>query len=200
LADLRVILRFCGVSLAGLFAIALLAFALAVPAAAQGIDVKQFSLEPSEGAYVVNASFELLLTPRLEDVLDNGVPLPFVIEFELIRPRWYWFDEKTATDRLDVQLSFNPLLRQYRVSTGNLHRNFTSLADALNIMSGLRSWAVFDRDQVQPNTTYVAALRMRLDAAQLPKAFQLSAITDRDLSLASEWKRIAFTPGGDRQP
>jgi hypothetical protein len=33
---------------------------------------------------------------------------------------------------------------------------------------------------------------MRLDTAQLPKPFQISALTDRDWSLASPWKRIAF--------
>jgi hypothetical protein len=92
-----------------------------------------------------------------------------------------------------VKLGFNPLLRQYRVSTGPLHRNFSSLADALNVVSRLRSWPVVERDRVRPDTSYVASLRMRLDTGQLPKPFQLSAITDRELSLASEWTRLPFT-------
>jgi hypothetical protein len=142
----------------------------------------------------VNAAFEFLLTPRLEEALNNGVTLPFVVDFELIRPRWYWLDEKVASERLAIRLGFNPLLRQYRVSTGNLQIHFSSLADALNTVARLRSWPVFERDRVRSDTSYVAALRMRLDATQLPKAFQLSAITDRDLGLASDWRRISFTP------
>lgn len=184
--------------LARLLWVPVLALALAGPAPAQLIDVRQFSLEPAEESYVVNANFEFLLTPRLEEALNNGVVLPFVIEFELIRPRWYWFDEKTAGERLEVKLGFNTLLRQYRVSTGPVHRSFSSLADALNVVSRLRYWPVFERDLVRPDVSYIAALRMRLDSGQLPKPFQLSAITDRELTLASEWKRIPFTPAPTR--
>jgi hypothetical protein len=179
---------------ARLLAVPILALLLALPARAQGIEVRQFVLEPAEEGYVVNATFEFLLTPRLEEALKNGISLTFVIDFELIRARWYWFDERVAAERLTVRLGFNPLLRQYRVSTGNLQLNFSSLADALNIVSRLRAWPVFERDRVRSDTGYIAALRMRLDTAQLPKPFQVSAITDRDLTLASDWRRISFTP------
>lgn len=183
-------------SLARLLAVPILALTLALAGAAraQGIDVRQFTLEPAEESYVVNASFEFLLTPRLEEALNNGVSLAFLVDFELIRPRWYWLDEKVAAERLAVRITFNPLLRQYRVSTGNLQIHFSSLADALNTVTRLRAWPVFERDRVRSDTAYVASLRMRLDTTQLPKAFQLSALTDRDLALSSDWKRINFTP------
>ena len=184
--------------LARLVSVPLLALALAGPVLAQMIEVRQFTVEPAEESYVVNANFEFILTPRLEEALNNGVVLSFMIEFELMRPRWYWFDEKAAAERLEVKLAFNPLLGQYRVSTGPLHRNFSSLADALNVVSRLRSWQVFERDRVRADTSYVAALRMRLDTAQLPKPFQLSAITDRELTLASEWRRMPFTTVPER--
>jgi hypothetical protein len=177
---------------------ALLAVVLAGPAFAQLIQVRQFSVEPAEENYVVNANFEFILTPRLEEALNNGIVLSFMIEFELVRPRWYWFDEKAAAERLEVKLAFNPLLRQYRVSTGALHRNFSSLADALNTVSRLRSWPVFERDRVRVDTAYVAALRMRLDTGQLPKPFQLSVLTDRELTLASEWQRLPFVTMPER--
>ena len=35
---------------------------------------------------------------------------------------------------------------------------------------------------------------MRLDVALLPKPFQLSAITSRELNLESPWKRFTFRP------
>lgn len=180
--------------LARLLSVPLLALALAGAVGAQGIEVRQFVLEPAQESYVVNATFEFLLTPRLEEALNNGVTLAFVIEFELIRPRWYWLDDRVASERLAVRLGFNPLLRQYRVSSGNLQLNFSSLADALNIIARLRNWPVFERDRVRSDTAYVAGLRMRLDSAQLPKPFQLSAITDRELALASDWKRIVLAP------
>lgn len=153
------------------------------------ISVKSVELVASDEGYVLNADFEFDLTSRLEQALNSGVSLSFVVEFELTRPRWYWLDEKTASERLQIKLSHNPLLRQYRLSTGALHQNFSSLSDAMRTLSRVRSWPVLDRDRIKPDTTYIAAVRMRLDTAQLPKPFQLSALTNRDWNLASEWKR-----------
>jgi hypothetical protein len=41
---------------------------------------------------------------------------------------------------------------------------------------------------------YEAAVRLRLDTTQLPKPFQISALTSRDWSLQSDWVRWSFTP------
>ena len=38
-------------------------------------------------------------------------------------------------------------------------------------------------------TDYQAALRMRLDVTQLPKPFQVNALTSREWNLASDWRR-----------
>lgn len=170
----------------------------AVAAQAQVIEVKQFSIASTEEGYTVDADFDFGLTPRLEEALRNGVPLYFAVEFELIRPRWYWFDEAAANARIDVRLSYNSLLRQYRISTGPLQRNFSSYEDAMNVLSRVRSWLVIERDKLPLDTKYQAGLRMRLDTAQLPRPFQLSAITDRELTLSSNWKRITFTSDVER--
>lgn len=178
----------------------LLALAMLPAAQAQAIQVTQFAVEPTDEGYVVNANFEIELTSRLEEALNNGVALFFAIEFELIRSRWYWFDEKAANARIDVRLSYNPLLRQYRLSTGSLQRNFSSFSDAMNNLSRIRSWLVVERDKLPPESAYTVALRMRLDTTQLPRPFQLSALTDRDLNLSSPWRRMPFATEAERAP
>ena len=50
----------------------------------------------------------------------------FVVDFEMSRPRWYWFDEKAAAKQLQLRLSYHPLSRQYRLSTGTLQQNFAT--------------------------------------------------------------------------
>ena len=177
-----------------------LSAAMSLQAYAQVIEVKQFSLEAIEEGHVLNADFEFELTTRLDEALNSGVALFFAIEFELVRSRWYWFDEKIASARFDVRLSYNPLLRQYRISTGALHRNFSAFAEAITTLTRIRSWLVLERDKIQPDASYIAAVRMRLDSTQLPRPFQLSAITDRDLSLASSWKRMPFSLESEHSP
>src|SRR6185369_13781102 len=99
-------------------------FALASTAAfsvhADEIEVTEARLGVTEDGIVLAADFAFELNPRLAEVVTNGVPLYFVVEFELTRPRWYWFDEKAAAKRIQLRLSYHPLSRHYRLSTGVL--------------------------------------------------------------------------------
>ena len=61
-------------------------------------------------------------------------------------------------------------------------------------LSRVRDWYVADRVTVKKDLTYQAAVRMRLDTAQLPKPFQVNAIASRDWTLASDWHRWVKTP------
>ena len=168
-----------------------LLLALAVTGArAEDIEVRDARLQAVDEGLVLNADFQLELTPRLTDVVANGVPLYFVVEFALSRPRWYWLDEKTAVKRLQLRLSYHALSRQYRLSTGLLQQNFATLGEALNVLQRVRNWLVVDRSVSLSDADYDAAVRMRLDTTLLPKPFQLSALTSRELHLESPWKRF----------
>ena len=61
-------------------------------------------------------------------------------------------------------------------------------------MAHVRDWKIADRGALRTGETYAAAVRMRLDTTQLPKPFQINAITSRDWTLESDWKRFAFEP------
>lgn len=165
--------------------------------AADAIEVASARIEPAPGGaengWVLVASFDMSLPPALEDAVSRGVPLHFVVDFELVRPRWYWWDEKTLEARQIYRLSYHALTRQYRVAQGNAQQSFATLAEALTSMSTLR-WTVMEPTQVAAGSSYEAQVRMRLDVSQLPKPFQVTAITNREWSLQAEWKRFRFVP------
>lgn len=167
---------------------------IAAAALAEPIEVNEAALELDETRYALYADFRLELTPPLRSALSNGVSLGFIVEFELTRPRWYWFDERTAVEKLELRLSYLPLARQYRLSSGTLYQNFTTLAEALAALGTVHGWLVLSRDQVDNGRTYVASVRLRLDPAQLPTPFRMSTVTNREWTLASEWRRFPFTP------
>ena len=169
----------------------LLAFAAcAFTARADDVEVISASLHAVEEGLVLNAEFRLELTPRLAEVVQNGVPLYFVVDFEMTRRRWYWLDEEAADKELQLRLSYHPLSRQYRLSTGLLQQNFPTLGEALDVLRRVRNWLVVDRTVSFADSDYEAAVRMRLDTSQLPRPFQLSALTSRDLQLESPWRRF----------
>jgi hypothetical protein len=171
------------------------ALVLVPPAArADGIEVRAARLEPSAEGWQLAADFGLALPARLEEAVNRGVMLHFVVEFELIRPRWYWFDESVASATLTYRLSYHALTRQYRLALSGIAQSFPELADALGVMSRVRGWRVLEPDQVRPGAQYEAQVRLRLDTAQLPKPFQVNALTNREWTLSSEWKRFRFNP------
>ena len=91
------------------------------------IPVRGASLRSEDGEVLLSAEFDFALNPTLEEALEKGIPLYFMLEFELARPRWYWFDEKVAQWSITYRVSYNALTRQYRVASGLLGQAFDSL-------------------------------------------------------------------------
>ncbi|MDR0776256.1 MAG: DUF4390 domain-containing protein [Azonexus sp.] len=154
------------------------------------IEVVNPQIVYGEDGYALSADFRFELRPRLEEAVARGVVLTFVVDFEMTRERWYWFDEKVAARSQTTSLSYHALTRQYRLSSGGLHQSFATLGEALAVLSRLRNWPISDGGDLslRPGETYQAALRMRLDINQLPRPFQISALGNRDWNLVSDWK------------
>src|SRR5262252_5566244 len=125
------------------------------------IEVRDAALRATDDGIVLDADFNFELTPRLAEVVANGVPLYFRVEFELTRSRWYWFDERAVSRALQLRLSYHALSRQYRLSSGALQQNFASLQEALNILKRVRNWVVVERGASLSKSDYDAAVRMR---------------------------------------
>ncbi|HUF81246.1 MAG TPA: DUF4390 domain-containing protein [Burkholderiales bacterium] len=172
----------------------LLALAAPFPARAEGIEIINAALIASEQGPVLEAEFEITLTHTLEEALSKGVPLYFTLEFELIRPRWYWFNDKVADYRQQYRLSYSALARQYRVGVGKLYQNFSSLPEALAFLNRVRLREVVAAGALSKGTSYIAALRLRLDTSQLPSPFQITAVGSRDWNLGSGWYRWTIAP------
>ena len=171
-----------------------LAMAAAMPAHAQGIEIRKATVTVADDAYVLDAQFDIALTHTLEDVLNKGVPLYFLLEFELVRSRWYWFNDRVSNWQQQHRLSYNALTRQYRLGVGNLYQNYGSLSEALEVMSRVRRRQEIEPGALRRDTTYSAALRFRLDTSQLPKPFQLNAVGSREWYVGSDWLRWTLAP------
>jgi hypothetical protein len=166
----------------------------ALPARAEGIHVHDAALVAADEAYYLEANFEISLNPTLEEALNKGVPLYFLLEFEIIRPRWYWLDDRVISSQQQYRLAYNALTRQYRLGIGAFFQNFNELNEALAFLSRVRRRHVLEIGMLSRGTSYAAALRMRLDVSQLPKPFQLNALASRDWNLSSEWYRWSVKP------
>lgn len=168
----------------------LLAAALAQ---AGSIEPRQAALSPTEDGYALSAEFAVDLGARLEEAVARGVPLYFVLEFDLRRPRWYWASEHVAGRRIEYKLAYNALTRQYRLSAGGLHQTFASLGEALRVIARVGALHVVDKGALKTGETYEAALRLSLDRGQLPKPLQVDALANRDWQVEATVQRWQFT-------
>lgn len=148
-----------------------------------------------EGGYVLNADIDLDLNSRLTDAVTRGVALFFVAEVIIERPRWYWMNEVVAERELNYRISYHAITRSYRLSIGSLHQSFDSLDSALLTMQRIRNWQVAGLEDLTPGVSHEASLRFRLDTAQLPKPFQVTAIASREWNVGTDWLRWTFLPG-----
>lgn len=160
--------------------------------------VRYAELVASEDGYVVNADIEIALNPRLVDAISRGVSLHFNAEFQIVRGRWYWFNEIVIERSLNYRLSYHAITRTYRLSIGNLHQSFDTLDSALRTMQRIRNWHILEIDSLEPGVSYNAALRMRHDTSMLPRPFQVTTFGSRDWNLGTDWMRWTFLAGTTR--
>lgn len=172
-----------------------LAFALGlygVSAYAAGAEVGTPTLVQTEDGVVLTGHFSLTLSPALTDAVNHGIPLVFQMEAEIKRPRWYWVDETVYKTRIDRRLTYNALVRNYRVSEDQNGRNFMNLTDALKHIARPAQWRI-PAAQIKSGEAVDVAIRFRLDPTFLPKPFQVVSFGDRDWRLDSDWRQFQLT-------
>lgn len=169
---------------------------ISTSASAEGIKIKSFELERVDADWLLNATFQIELSPGLEGAVQKGVVLYFQTEFDLTRSRWYWFDEKSVITQRQTRLSYQPLTQQYRIASEGFTFSAPTISEALQAVGSVGGWRVIDNSQLDAGKSYTASLRMALDLSKLPKPFQVNALNNRDWNVSSDWLRTPFSPTG----
>ena len=174
---------------------AALLFALpAAPVRADSIMARNAVLESSEDGWLLSTDFQITLSTPVEEALSKGITLFFILELDVSRARWYWFDQRAGIAAQSYRLGYNTLTRQYRLSAGTLFQNFTTLEEALAVLGRVRRRPMLPTNALVPGNVYAAAVRLRLDLSQLPRPFQASPFAAREWNLASDWFRFTVSP------
>ncbi len=187
-------MRFCkktSVFFTLLLACALVSTTFGVFAAASSIVIKNVDLKLVGDAYVLSADSDLSFDESIEEAINKGVPLNFVVEFQVVSPRKYWFDDEISTKNTDFTLSYHALSRQYLVSHNGHQNSYETLSEAKLEIEQIDDWKVLEKSLVEKNAVYKAVLLVRLDQSKLPKALQVEAIGSENWNLVSqkfEWQ------------
>jgi len=154
----------------------------AAPAAhAQGVELPSITAKRQDGGVVLDFVANLTLSRAVEDALRRGVPVYFVAEAIVKKPRWYWRDERVSHVSRSWRLSYQPLTSAWRVSLGAFSQSYPSLEEALTTLTRMARWRIAESG-VDNTDRYTVDFQFYLDASQLPPPMRL------DLNAQSEWK------------
>jgi hypothetical protein len=142
-------------------------------ARAEGVELAQLATHRVDDGLELSYSTRFELSRAAEDALHKGVPLYFVAEATVLRSRWYWRDARVAQTERSWRLAWQPLTRQYRVSTGGLHQSFATLDEAMTALRGQSGWRVAEPKDIEDGGSYYLEFSYRLDVSQLPRPMQI---------------------------
>lgn len=164
-----------------------------INAADNSLIIKTAEISSQFEAYFLNAEFDLFFNDDLDEAVRKGIPINFIIEFELKKPRKYWFDEEVAKKTKEIVLSYHPLSRQFIINESeNRLIAFDNLTQAKNELKRLKNWRVFDKSQIDDTDKYLAYLQVKLDKTKLPKQLQVDITSNQEWQLASKEFQWAF--------
>lgn len=155
-------------------------------AASSNLTVKSAEMIEVEDNYEINALFDLSLAKEIEEALNKGVSLTFLIEFQLTSLRKYWFDSVVASEHTKVTLSYHALSKQYLINRDNQQQSFVTLAEAKSELGIISDWPVLKKKVLNKDDTYKATLLVRLDKSRLLKPLQVDAISSEIWNIRSQ--------------
>ena len=160
---------------------------LLLPAAcAQGIELKTFEVVRTEEGVLVSFTASFELPKSVEDALLKGVPLYFRADAAVLQNRWYWRDRRVAQASRGWRLTYQPLTRKFRVSSGGLNQHYDTLDDALASLRRSARWKIAEPGQLDDDVRHHVEFVFRLDTAQLPRPMQIGIGGQPDWALAVE--------------
>jgi hypothetical protein len=157
-------------------------------ALAADVEFTQIKLERQDAWLELSTTMRFALDEQVEDALLKGVAVHFVLDVELYRDRWYWTDRKMFTARRTYRLSYQPLLRKWRLQIADgflgdstsdsisLSQQFDSLAETLAIIKRVSGWRVGESAHIDPDARHNFIVRFKLDQTRLPRIFQIGTL------------------------
>ena len=166
-----------------------------VHAQAPPAEITQLRLERADDGVFLSAQIQFELSHVVEDAVSKGIPVYFVVEAQLLRDRWYWYDKKLATATRRIRLSYHPLTRRWRTSvmqdanaSGSsgvaLSQNFESLRDAIASLSRVLRWKIAEGSDVDPEARHNVDFSFKLDLSELPRPFQIGILGQNEWTVS----------------
>ena len=154
----------------------------------EALNAQVTEADPGPG-FQLDGQFSITLSPGAKEALENGVPLVFELQVQLVRAhRWLW-DSVKVDLKQTRQIQYHDLSRSYVVKYINAgsQRNFRRLSDAMDAVGMLEGLLLSDGQPLEDGADYKVRLRGSLDIESLPTPVRLIAYVSSAWDMNSEW-------------
>ena len=140
----------------------------------------------------LHANMHVPESEPLRQTLESGLEIDFLLQVSVLRRRWWWLDQRSADIVWRATLSYDPILRRYKLATADgFRRAYPKLRDALDRLGKLRQWpASPDIAPALDNPDSYLLARLEVDIARLPQPVKILLLTDDDWDFDSGWTRL----------
>ncbi len=177
---------------ARLFLCLLLLLPVGAGLCAQEAQVEHVAVTLGPDGWRLDADIDFELNPQLREAAERGLPLYFTADVAISKPRWWWFDQPVIREERTWSISYNALVRHWRVGSGGLAMPVSTLDEALTQIKHIRGWRIAPAGALQPDTRYHGRIRLRLDVTHLARPFQVNALNSSAWSLTTPWRSFTI--------
>lgn len=170
---------------------ALSGLALTGVALAGGVKVVEIQPHTAGSRLVLNGSLDIGLSTKVEEALNNGIPLSFILQARLQRRRALLWDATVGQWEFRREIRYHALADQYLVATERdlpaQRRSFQSLMEALVQAATIEELSLTLAAPLAADHDYRVDVRVHLDVEALPPVLRPVAYTSRAWDLNSGW-------------
>jgi len=173
------------------------ALLLFTPAAqADGFVINTIHTRLQENVYLLSANIDFRPTKEVLEALENGVPIPVLVEIGIQRKRKWWLNEDMAALEQRYRLQYHALSHQYllqNVNSGAFY-SFHTLNSALYTLGRLQDLPLLDKQLVQAGQKYEVQIHAELEIEALPSPLRPLAYITPAWRLDSDWYTWSLKP------
>ncbi len=138
------------------------------------IQVLSAQLRDYAQGWHLSAEVDISLSREIRQGLESGVPLHFIVEFRIKKPRPLWPDKTLLAVRHRYSLIYYELTRHYRLQllSTKESRNYRSLLSALDDLGNIQGLFIDRPSEFEYTEPLNGHMNVRLDDKALPLPLQ----------------------------
>ncbi|MEL7537151.1 MAG: DUF4390 domain-containing protein [Pseudomonadota bacterium] len=141
------------------------------------------------GQYTLDARVQFILSSQALAALDNGLPLNFVTEIEVIESRRFWVDDTIESHDVRFQLQYHALSQRYLIRNlgSGEQESFATLYSALNNLGRVVDVPIIEESRLRDNRRYRVRVRSAMNFQDFSGPLRVVFFWLDDWHLRSDW-------------